>query len=58
MDSFFFSKEFFSRVEIRLLIRELTYNVIIIDCISTLLAYWFINSRLTRLILFLLRFDR
>lgn len=58
MDSFFFSKEFFSRVEIRLLIRELTYNVITIDCISTLLAYWFINSRLTRLILFLLRFDR
>lgn len=39
MDSFFFSKEFFSRVEIRLLIRELTYNVITIDCISTLLAY-------------------
>lgn len=45
-------------MEIRLLIRELTYNAITIDCISILLAYWFINSRLTRLILFLLRFDR
>lgn len=49
MDSFFFLKNSLTGWKTR----ELTYNVITIDSISILLAYRFINSRLTRLILFI-----